>query len=162
DGVQEDEDPPRRKRVEKLLRETERDVRVLLAGKGKGSPSLDRHAGRRVDVARLLSQPRRSTPWRCGELVADGTLTIISGQSGDGKSWLALSLAVGVARGVSVAGIPCLPGTALYIDAEMGQMQFVDRMRDAGVGAEIELRDAMGLDLSRDDDFEWLRQQIEE
>jgi archaellum biogenesis ATPase FlaH len=162
DGVKDEQDGARYKRVEKLLKDTERDVRVFLADRGKASPSLDRHSGRRVDIARLLREPQRPTPWRCGEVVADGTLTVVSGQSGDGKSWLALALAVGVARGEAVAGIPCMPGTALYIDAEMGQSQFVERLRAAGVGAEIELRDAMGLDLSRDDDLEWLRDQIED
>jgi hypothetical protein len=130
-------------------------------GKATTTP-LDRYASRRVDVAARLNEPPRPTPWRCGEFVADGTLTVLASQSGDGKSWLALALAVGVARGHAVAGISCRRGSALYVDGEMGAPMFVERLRDAGIGAEFELRDAMGLDFSRDDDLAWLRGEIEE
>ncbi len=126
-----------------------------------GAADTTRHAGRGVDIAALLSEPPRSTPWRCGNLVADGTLTILGGKSGDGKSWLALALTVGVARGEDVAGIRCEQGTALYVDAEMGPRMFVERLRHAAIGPEFELRDAMGLDLSRPDDLTWLRGETE-
>ena len=128
---------------------------------GKVQVAPSRYENRRVDIAALLAQPRRPTPWRCGQLVADRTLTVLGGKSGDGKSWLALGMAVGVARGVEVAGVPCAKGTAIYVDAEMGAVMFVERLRDAGIGAEIELRDAMGLDVSKEHDLAWLRGEIE-
>jgi hypothetical protein len=120
-----------------------------------------RYAGRRVDIAALLARPDTPTRWRCHEIVADGTLTILTGRSGDGKSWLALRLAAGVARGEVVAGIACKRGTALIIDGEMGEQMYIKRLRKAGIGPEIELRDAMGLDLSLPRDLQWLRGEIE-
>jgi hypothetical protein len=128
---------------------------------GTTTTTPERYASRRVDVAARLAEPPRPTPWRCDEFVADGTLTVLASQSGDGKSWLALALAVGVARGRAVAGIVCRKGTPLYVDGEMGCEMFVERLRAAGIGAEFELRDAMGLDFSREDDLAWLRGEIE-
>jgi AAA domain len=108
-----------------------------------------RYDGRRVDIAGLLAKPPQPTPWRCHDVVADGTLTIVGGKAGDGKSWFALALAIGVARGKPVAGIRCELGVALIVDGEMGPSMYIERLRTAGIGPEIELRDAMGLDLSK-------------
>jgi hypothetical protein len=134
-------------------------------GAGVMTPSLprDRYAGRRIDLAKLLAQPRQPTPWRVHDVVADGTLTIVSGEAGSGKSWLAQALCTGVARGQTVAGLLCRKGAALYVDSEMGPQMFVDqRLRLAGVTTpEFEYIDAMGLDLSKPGDLEWLRGEIE-
>ena len=85
-------------------------------------------------------------------------MTILSGESDTGKSWLAQHLCVGVSRGEPVAGMICEQGTALYVDAEMGPEMFVDqRMRPAGLTEpEFEYIDAMGLDISKPSDLEWL------
>lgn len=123
----------------------------------------DRYAGRVVDLDALLSKPPQPIPWRVHDVVADGTLTIISGESGAGKSWLVQALCTGVALGRAVAGLPCVEGTALYIDAEMGPRMFVDqrlRPTDATV-APFKYVDAMGLDISTPDDLAWVRSQIE-
>jgi hypothetical protein len=124
--------------------------------------SNQRYKGRRVDIAALPAKPPQPTPWRCEGFVADGTLTIVGGKAGDGKSWLALALAVGVARGNPVAGIRCEPGTSLIVDGEMGPPMYIERLGTAGIGPEIELHDAMGLDLSKPGDLAWLRGEIEE
>lgn len=111
----------------------------------------------------ILSRPPQPIPWRVHDVVADGTLTIVSGESGAGKSWLAQALCTGVARGQAVAGLPCAKGTALYFDAEMGPTMFADqRLRPTGVtAAPFKYIDAMGLDLSRPDDLAYLRGRIE-
>ncbi len=123
----------------------------------------DRYAGRRVDLHALLAQPPRPTPWRVRDVVADGTLTIISGESGSGKSWLAQALCTGVARGQAIAGLLCTKGPALYVDAEMGPQMFVDqRLRPTGVASpEFDYIDAMGLDVSKPGDLAWLQGEIE-
>ena len=75
-----------------------------------------------------------------------------------------MTLCIGVSHGGVAAGFQCTRGVALYVDAEMGREMFIDqRMRPAGMTAEsFHLLDAMGLDLSRDDDLAWLAQEIED
>ena len=46
-------------------------------------------------------------PWVVEGLAVEGSLTLISGKEGEGKSLLAMSLAAGVALGEDVAGVPC-------------------------------------------------------
>ncbi|UGS35248.1 AAA family ATPase [Capillimicrobium parvum] len=123
----------------------------------------DRYAGRIIDLDALLAKPPEPIPWRVQGVVADGTLTIVSGESGGGKSWLAQALCTGVARGQAMAGILCVKGIALYIDAEMGPRMFVDqRLRPTGATtAEFQYIDAMGLDISMPDDLVWVRRQVE-
>ena len=131
---------------------------------GFAKPSVpDRYAGRLVDLDALLAMPPEPIPWRVHDVVADGTLTIISGESGAGKSWLAQAMCSGVARGRAVAGLPCVKGTALYVDAEMGPRMFVDqRLRPTGASvAEFKYVDAMGLDISKPEDLAWLQRLIE-
>jgi RecA-family ATPase len=139
-----------------------RNGKAPFATNGHAPAAINRYEGRRVDIAALLAKPPEPTPWRCEGLVADGTLTIVGGKAGDGKSWLALALAVGVARGKPVAGILCEPGVSMIVDGEMGPPMYIERLRDAGIGPEIELRDAMGLDLSKPGDLAWLRGEIED
>jgi hypothetical protein len=139
-------------------------VPELPSSNGRHEPSPpDRYAGRVVDLDALLAKPPEPIPWRVHDVVADGTLTIVSGESSAGKSWLAQALCTGVARGHTVAGLPCVEGTALYIDAEMGPRMFVDqRLRPTGVkAAEFAYIDAMGLDISTPGDLAWVRGEIE-
>jgi hypothetical protein len=97
------------------------------------------------------------------EVVADGTLTVISSEGGAGKSWVAQAFCEGVHYGRPVAGLDCTQGVSLYVDAEMGKAMFVGRLRSSGAtGREYEYIDAMGLDVSRADDLAWLRGKIEE
>lgn len=125
----------------------------------------DRYAGRLLnlaDIAAELAKPPTPTPWRVHGFVADETLTILSSESGIGKSWLAQALCTGVAEGATVAELDCTLGTALYVDAEMGRKMFIhNRLRAAGVVAPtFEYVDAMGLDISRPDDIAWLERTI--
>ena len=95
----------------------------------------DRYSDRVVQLVELLAQPDEPTPWRVEGIVADGTVTVISGESGDGKSWLVKGLCQGVARGESVLGLACTQGAALYVDGEMGRRMLSDRLRAAGITA---------------------------
>jgi hypothetical protein len=131
-------------------------------GLGDQRTRTTRYEGRHIDLGPLLSAPAKPIPWRVDDLVADGTVTVLSGESGSGKSWLAQALCTGVRRGTSVAGLPCTPGKALYVDAEMGPQMFVDqRLRPAGITTpEFEYIDAMGLDVSKPSDLGWLKSKI--
>lgn len=71
----------------------------------------DRYEGRVYSLARLarrLAEPPKPVAWRVRGLVADGTVTVLSSESGLGKSWLAQAVCGGVAAGEQVAGLECV------------------------------------------------------
>ncbi len=116
---------------------------------------------RRLDVAALLDRKLEPMPWRCGELAADGFVTVLTGHAGEGKSWIALALAVGVACGSSPGGIECRKGNALILDAENGEWLLHRRVREVDaprVNLDLYLSD--GLDLSKPADLHWLTQAV--
>jgi archaellum biogenesis ATPase FlaH/biotin operon repressor len=125
-----------------------------------GPPKPDRYAGRVLDVGHMLTEPDTPIPWRCHDLAADGYLTVLAGRGGEGKSWLALALASGVARGKPAAGIDCRQGRALIFDAENGPKLIARRFRAAEVTAALDVQpvDAGGLKLSKD--LDWFRRTI--
>jgi RecA-family ATPase len=88
-------------------------------------------------------------PWVCDGICAKGCLTILAGEGGQGKSWLALALAKGVTEGRTVAGIPCQEGGAMYIDAENGYLEMFRRVRALGVPKSCGVYMADGFNLER-------------
>lgn len=126
-------------------------------------PSVEtRHAGRYIDIRAELAKPPVPVPYRVGRLLADGTHVVISGRAGLGKSWQLLAWAHGVSTGQSAAGVDCVQGPAVLIDAEMGRFQLIDRIRSAGIGELCHAYNADGLDLTRPDDLAWLEAVIRE
>ncbi len=115
----------------------------------------------RLDVAELLDRQPEQMPWRSGELAADGFVTVLTGHAGEGKSWIALALAVGVACGSSPGGIECRKGVALYLDAENGEWLLQRRVREVDAPrVNFELYLSEGFDLSRPEDVKWLTQTV--
>ncbi len=115
-------------------------------------------------ITKLVQRPEEPVPYRVDGVTADGTVTILSAGAGMGKSVFAQALCDGVTDGRSVAGFGCAVGTALYVDGEMGQVMFTNRLRKMGVKAgRYWYVDALGLDISIDkpDDLGWIRQHIE-
>jgi KaiC/GvpD/RAD55 family RecA-like ATPase len=105
---------------------------------------------RLLDVKQLLTMPDEPVPWRCDRLAADGHVTLITGEGGEGKSLFTLALAKGVAEGSSVAGIDCEPGNAVMFDAENGEKLIARRAKAAGVPPNgIAFYEADGFDLQR-------------
>lgn len=132
---------------------------VTVGDDDPGAPmSTDRYAGRRLDVAALLAEPDTPIPWRCDRFAADGYLTVLAGRGGEGKSWLALAMALGVATGTTGAGIYCRRGRALLLDAENGRDLLRRRLRAAGVTDGVEVALADGLDIVTD--AAWFAQAI--
>lgn len=105
-----------------------------------------------TDLARLVAQPAKPIPWMVEGIAARGKLTVLSGAADVGKSWVAIACCAGVGTGQSFAGIPCERGRALYLDGEMGEDEFADRLRGLGLtGRELDHLDVarVGLDLSK-------------
>ncbi|UJA20191.1 AAA family ATPase [Thermoleophilia bacterium SCSIO 60948] len=142
-----------------VAEELVRACKAQLGSKGEGDYAP--YAGRLLDVEAMLAAPDEPLEWRCQEIAADGYLTVLAGRGGEGKSWLALALACGVARGQAVAGIDCAAGRALIFDAENGAKLIARRFRAGGVTPDLSVQpvDAGGLRLRRD--LEWFQAVIE-
>jgi RecA-family ATPase len=112
-------------------------------------------------VTELLERPKVDIPWRVKNFVKDGSLTMLTGEGGDGKSAVSLALAAGVARGAPAAGLDCKRGRSLIIDGENGEYTYKDRLEAMGIGAEVELLEANGFSLASDADRRLLEDLIE-
>ena len=147
--------------AEAAIARTEADLRRQAQSNGAGREG-DRYAGRILDVGEMLAQPEEPIPWRCENLAADGYLSVLAGRGGEGKSWLALALACGVARGEPAAGIPCARGRAVIFDAENGPKLTIRRFRAAAVTPSLAVQpvDAGGLRVTTD--LPWFRKVVED
>ena len=80
-----------------------------------------------VDGATLMSQPLRPPNFIMDSLLSQG-LHILAGSPKVGKSWLALWLAVTVAKGESVWGMGVKQGTTLYLCLEDSTLRIQNRL----------------------------------
>ena len=80
-----------------------------------------------VDGETLMSQPLRPLNFVVDGLLAQG-LHILAGSPKVGKSWLALWLAVTVAKGDAVWGMPAKRGTTLYLCLEDSTLRIQNRL----------------------------------
>jgi hypothetical protein len=65
--------------------------------------------------------------WILGQLLPEGAITILYGAGGQGKSYVALSIATAICLGEPFAGRTTRRGKVLYLDAEMDQDEFARR-----------------------------------
>ncbi|WP_312274717.1 AAA family ATPase [Candidatus Igneacidithiobacillus taiwanensis] len=72
----------------------------------------------RVDVAGVIDNPSPAPEFIWDGLVPRGFVTLLSGHGGSGKSTLALQLAVAVAMGLPLLGVPTTPGRVLVFSGE--------------------------------------------
>ena len=82
---------------------------------------------RTVDGATLMSQPLHSPNFVVDTLLAQG-LHILAGSPKVGKSWLALWLAVTVAKGEPVWNMTTRQGTTLYLCLEDSVLRIQNRL----------------------------------
>lgn len=68
------------------------------------------------------------TTYLVADFMAERSITMISGESGDGKSMLALALAAAVAQGLPFLGRTTISRPVLYLDREMPLYVVKDRM----------------------------------
>lgn len=108
---------------------------------------------RRLDVAGMVSTEPPVVPWVIEGLVVRGALTVLNGREGEGKSLLAMALATGVARGETRAGMACVGGGVLIVDAENGRYETHRRVHLLDLPASVvmyELGDGQRFDLRSD------------
>ena len=82
-----------------------------------------------IDVETLMSQPLQPLNFVVDTLISQG-LHILAGSPKVGKSWLALWLAVTVAKGEPVWGLLVKQGTTLYLCLEDSQLRIQNRLFD--------------------------------
>lgn len=82
-----------------------------------------------IDGETLMSKLLQPLNFVVDTLISQG-LHILAGSPKVGKSWLALRLAVTVAKGESVWGLPVKQGTTLYLCLEDSQLRIQNRLFD--------------------------------
>lgn len=81
-----------------------------------------------LDLDRLLDEPPPPVSWLVEDLVARGSLTMLAGPAGVGKSFAALAIASAVAHGrPTIAGLSVTGGTVAILDAENGERTLHER-----------------------------------
>jgi hypothetical protein len=117
----------------------------------------ERYRHRYIDVPKLLAAPEVPITWRVEQFARDGYHTLLCGAAGVHKTWFVYSLLHGAVTGSPIGGtMACRGGVAIHFDAEVGPDGFKSRYHASGYGDGVELYDARGLDLSLEDDQEWM------
>lgn len=88
--------------------------------------------------------PHAEPDWRLKPIVIPGTLAVIAGQGGGGKTWLMHEAANAVQRGINAAGMVGKPGRAMIVDAEMGRWLTVQRFAQQGYSTDITVVEVAG------------------
>ncbi|MGH9791847.1 MAG: AAA family ATPase [Candidatus Acidiferrales bacterium] len=77
-------------------------------------------------------KPQR-VEWLVDGMVPRGGVTLIAGESGTGKTWLGLLLALGVSKGTTFLGRNCQPADVLYLDRENPESLIYERTQLLGM-----------------------------
>lgn len=99
-----------------------------------------------LDVASMVANRPPEIPWVIEGFAVEGTLTLLSGKEGEGKSLVSMALGIGVALGEDVAGFTCVQKKVLIIDAENGEYEIHRRVKTLGLPSE-------GVGVVEADDF---------
>lgn len=78
-------------------------------------------------------QLEQKLDWSVKEMIARGSITLISAESGTGKTWVGYYLAGCIANGQPVLGRPVHPSKVLYLDGENPLYLVKQRLFDLGV-----------------------------
>lgn len=84
----------------------------------------------------LFSKPRTPTPWLIAPILAAGRVSLLYAPGKTGKSLVAMEAAVAAATGrpAFATDTPAPPRHVLYIDQEMTEDDWIDRLREMGYG----------------------------
>src|ERR1700678_1254587 len=85
------------------------------------SPATDSDTASCADFVYLSDLQTQPVQWLWQDRLASGTLAMISGVPGSGKTWVALAIAAALSRGqVPYTGEACQPANVLYASMEHG------------------------------------------
>jgi AAA domain len=116
-----------------------------------GSRPASSEVLRLLDVAEMVRTPPPAVPWIIEGLAVAGTLTLLSGKEGEGKSLLSMALAAGVGAGHDIAGFACHQHDVMIIDAENGEYEIHRRVKSLGLpSVGVDVVEADGFHLGRD------------
>lgn len=107
----------------------------------RGNP-LAEIGGKVTDVSALPSvwDQDSSIDWLVEGMIPRGSVTLISAESGTGKTWLAYALAAAVARGVDFLGRTVHRAPVVYLDGENPLYVVQRNLRDLGIDPIPDLR----------------------
>lgn len=92
-------------------------------------------------LADLAGQAVPTRKWLVDGIVPAGTVSLLYGDGGVGKSLLSLQLAVSMASGAPWVGLPCSTGRTLYLSAEDDKDEIHIRATDVTAAIVTELKD---------------------
>jgi RecA-family ATPase len=98
-------------------------------------------------AATLQGKPVPAREWLVDDLIPSGTVTLLGGDGGTGKSLLSLQLAAAVALGSPWIGRSVAGGKAVYISAEDDEDELHRRIADVARAQGIELCELSNLTL---------------
>lgn len=94
-----------------------------------------RPANKITDIAQLppIWRLEQNTEWLIDGIIRLGSITLLSGESGGGKTWLAYAIAGAVARGWAFADLKVQQRPTLYLDGENPLCVAKQRLFDLGI-----------------------------
>lgn len=117
----------------------------LDAYEGEGQPPAPRRSSVFIVASELEGQPIPSRQWLVEGLIPSGTVTLLGGDGGTGKSLCALQLAASTALSLAWLGLPVKSGRALYISAEDDRDELHRRLSDIARAEGVALADMDNL-----------------
>ncbi len=82
-------------------------------------------------------QPRPPVDWLLDGKIRAGSVVVLAGDPGGGKTWLVLNLALCIATGAAWLGIKTKCAPVLWVDAESGMTRMCDRVKAAIDGLQV-------------------------
>lgn len=111
----------------------EPEVEAIARSIGRYEPTLG------LTIVDCASEPEPGPrTWLVADLVPEGSVTIIYGDAGVHKTWLAIHMATCLAAGLPWLERPVEPCRVLYIDAELDQKEFLRRAYQVARGLGLE------------------------
>ncbi|MGH9795764.1 MAG: AAA family ATPase [Candidatus Acidiferrales bacterium] len=92
-------------------------IEIITQQAGEAVPASERILTL-AQVPRICDLPQEKLEWLVEGMVPRGGITLIAGESGTGKTWLAMLMARAVASGGLFLGRPCQQAPVLYLDRE--------------------------------------------